>query len=140
MIDLVRDLATFLTREPRSVDDIAAVLGPVRRDPSPHAPIELAPRDAALTGARVSRADGSPDTVELLLAVPLAVTNLRAAFGDFQVSHFKSDPSLPWTLRFERAVQGDAGDVTLLVDATGDLKHLDTSTTTRVRLRLDPKP
>src|SRR5262249_10897295 len=92
MIDLVRDLAQFVTRSARSVDELTARLGTAR--PADDTAIHIAPSDARLRGARIARyPDASPFTIYLDLARPVAIADLKAAFGAYQTQE-RSEPGM----------------------------------------------
>jgi hypothetical protein len=136
MIDLVRDLAQFVTRSARSAEELTAHLGTAR--PPADQAIEIAPTDARLRGVRIARlADGRPFTITLELARPVAIPELTAAFGAYQTQE-RTEPDMPWPLLFHNAVQGAAARVSLLVEVAGPLAEIDRRDTSAVTLRIDP--
>lgn len=136
MIDLLRDLAQFVTSSPRSTDELTAHLGTVQ-PASGHA-VHIAPSDARLRSVRVAqRPDGKPSTIALELARPVAIADLAAAFGAYQTQE-QSEPGMPWPLLFHNAVRGSAARVSLFVEVEGPLAELDRRTASVITLRVDP--
>ena len=136
MIDLVRDLAQFVTRSARSVDELTAHLGTAQ--PSDDPAVHIAPSDPRLRAVRIARyPDGSPFTIALELGHPLAIADLKAAFGAYQTQE-RSEPGMPWPLLFHNAVRGAAARVSLLVEVAGPLAQLDHGVAATVTLRIDP--
>jgi hypothetical protein len=136
MIDLVRDLAQFVTRSPRSIDELTAHLGTVQ--PADDPAVHIAPSDARLRGVRIARyPDGTPFTIALDLAQPIAVADLKAAFGAYQTQE-RSEPGMPWPLLFHDAVRGSASRVSLLIEVAGPLAQLDSRDASAITLRIDP--
>jgi hypothetical protein len=136
MIDLVRDLAQFVTQRARSIDELTAHLGSAQ--PASDAAVHIAPSDARLRGVRIARyPDGAPFTIALELARPIAVAELTAAFGAYQTQE-RSEPGMPWPLMFHDAVRGAAARVSLLVEVAGPLAELDRHDARAVTLRIDP--
>lgn len=136
MIDLIRDLAQFVTRGVRSTDELVAHLG-TAHSASGDA-VQVVPSDARLRSVRIARsADGRPYTVALELARPVAVADLSAAFGAYETQE-RSEPGMPWPLMFHDAVRSSAGRVSLLVDVAGPLAELDRHDASVVTLRIDP--
>jgi hypothetical protein len=90
LIDLIRDLVGFLAREPLAVEDVAARVGPVVRDPGGLIPLELQPVLPDVRAARLARfPDSSVPHVLSLEPAPAArptVAALKAAFGDYRRS------------------------------------------------------
>ena len=136
MIDLVRDLAQFVTRSARSVDELTAHLGTAQ--PSADTTVRITPFDARLHLVHISRyPDGSPFTIALELARPVAVAALKAAFGAYQTQE-RSEPGMPWPLLFHDAVRGTAARVSLLVEVAGPLVQIDQREASAITLRIDP--
>jgi hypothetical protein len=136
MIDLVRDLAQFVTRSSRSIEELTAHLGTAQ--PASSGAVTIVPSDARLHGVRIARyPDGRPFTIALELARPVAVADLTAAFGAYQPQE-RSEPGMPWPLIFHHAVQGSAAQVSLLVEVAGPLAELDRHDASSVTLRIDP--
>jgi hypothetical protein len=136
MIDLVRDLAQFVTRSARSTEELTARLGTTQ--PASSDAVQVVPSDARLRGVRIARnPDGRPYTIALELARPVAVADLTAAFGAYQTQE-RSEPGMPWPLMFHNAVQGSAGRVSLLVEVAGPLAELDRHGASVITLRIDP--
>ena len=136
MIDLVRDLAQFVTQRARTVDELTAHLGTA--EPASDAAIHIAPSDARLRGVRIARyPDGTPFTIALELARPIGVAELTAAFGAYQTQE-RSEPGMPWPLLFHDAVRGTAARVSLLVEVAGPVAELDRHDASTVTLRIDP--
>jgi hypothetical protein len=136
MIDLVRDLAQFVTRSSRSIEELTAHLGTAQLASS--GALQIVPSDARLHGVRIARyPDGRPFTISLELARPVAVADLTAAFGTYQTQE-RSEPGMPWPLIFHHAVQGSAARVSLLVEVAGSLAELEGHDTSIVTLRIDP--
>lgn len=136
MIDLVRDLAQFVTRSARSAEELTAHLGTAR--PPAGETIEVAPSDARLRDVRIARLpDGRPYTIALELARPVSIPELTAAFGAYQTQE-RTEPGMPWPLLFHNAFQGDAARVSLLVEVAGPLAEIDRHDASAVTLRIDP--
>jgi hypothetical protein len=136
MIDLVRDLAQFVTQRARSVEELTAHLGTAQ--PPSDAAVHIAPADARLRGVRIARyPDGTPFTIALELERPIAVAELTAAFGAYQTQE-RSDPGMPWPLMFHDAVRGAAARVSLLVEVAGPVAQLDRHAAGTVTLRIEP--
>jgi hypothetical protein len=136
MIDLVRDLAQFVTQQRRSAAELTSHLGAPR--PSSGDAVHIAPSDARLRDARIVRSpDGTPFTIALELARPIAVADLKSSFGAYTTQE-RSEPGMPWPLMFHDAVRGPAARVSLLVEVAGPLAQLDRHEATSVTLRIDP--
>jgi hypothetical protein len=83
MITVLSDLVLFLSREPLSIADIVAKVGPIKNDPGPPQDIELMPSIPGVILARLFRAPdtGKPDMFTLGFASPIPVASLQATFG-----------------------------------------------------------
>lgn len=76
-IDLVRDLAQFVTRSARSVEELIAHLG--TSQPTSDGAMQIAPSDARLRGARIARhPEGTPFTIALELARRIGASSWKA--------------------------------------------------------------
>lgn len=105
MPQLLSDLITLLSREV-TLEDVAAYLGPVAREPGAPAAGKLTPRDPALRTAEIDRYpdDGKPYTVELELASPMPVAVLAQAFGAYRQG--RTDRGQPREIWFPPAGAG----------------------------------
>jgi hypothetical protein len=136
MIDLVRDLAQFVTQRARTLDELTAHLGTA--EPASDVAVHIAPLDARLRAVRIARyPDGTPFTIALELARPIGVAELTAAFGPYQTQE-RSEPGMPWPLMFHDAVRGSAARVSLLVEVAGPVAQLDRHDASTLTLRIDP--
>lgn len=136
MIQLVRDLAKYVTHSARTVDELTTRLGKV--EPSDDAAVHIHPSDALLQGVRIARyPDGTPFTVGLTFVRPIPIAELKVAFGAYKTL-MPSDPDMPWPLLFPNVAQGSFGSVALLVQVAGRLAQLDHRDVATVTLRIDP--
>lgn len=135
-VELVRSLAQFVTQRARTVDELTVRLGSAQ--PSSDGAIRIAPSDPLLRGVRITRDPaGAPFAIDLALARPIAVADLKAAFGVYW-AQASSESGGPWPVMFHDAVQGDAGRVSLIVAIAGPLPEIDKKATEMVTLRIDP--
>lgn len=112
LVTLVRELARDLADHPRDVAQLVARLG-VRQ---PGRAIRVAPTDARLAGVAIRTSSGKVTALELELAQPVTLGDLRAAFGAYEAdAHGR--PLAVWPVTFLRAVRGPAASVSLFADA-----------------------
>ena len=114
MIDLIRELHLFLSRDPLSIEDVIARVGPVTNDPGGLMPIELQP---VLPGVREANLARNPDNgLPYLLTIEpearLTTSDLQAVFGDYK--RMRTDRGQPPEIIFIPPASGSAWKVALL--------------------------
>jgi hypothetical protein len=133
VVTLIRELARELADHKVGASDLAARLG--TRSPAKDRAIHVAPTDARLADAQLVRGpSGRLAQVRLELAQPVALGELRRAFGDYEVDA-RGEPLAAWPVAFVRAVRGRAASVSLFVDVVRR-DPIELQATTHVTLQL----
>ena len=138
MIDELLDLGRFLSRDPLTMDQVIARIGPVIDDGGRDRAWELRPSDPRWRSAKVALdpATGAPFVLELAPAWALTVAALRARVGNYQALRGHED--LPRQLLFQLP---DAGLPyrAALIASLDDSASLDDARVILVGLRRDPR-
>jgi hypothetical protein len=139
MIALLSELVRFLSREPLTVADVAAKIGPIRHAPEVPFDIELAPSVPGVRGARLSRYPdtGKPYLLELELDSPIPVTSLQAAFGAPRQAC--TDRGLPRTVIFYPPGTEPHWTVAVMADVPTGTSAIEDESAGTVALRRDPR-
>ena len=137
MIELLRELATLLARDPLTVDDVVERLGPVVQDTDYNLLID--PRNPLLGGVNLVRLmdqhtlepGETPAFLELTPAEPLALGSLEQMFGVSKTIWPDHEEELPQAI-FEQPVATSLSHETVLIAAVDDGRVLS------LTLRRDP--
>lgn len=140
MNDLIRELVLFLSRDTLTVEDVAARVGSVARDPGVPMPLELRPVMAGVRSARLSRYPDSGLPYVLTLepapdARPTAAA-LKAALGDYRRAH--TGRSRPIEVMFYPPAAGAHWTVVVIAELLPEGDSLDEASVTTLALRRDP--
>ena len=138
MLETVRQLVRLLSAESLSVEDVVARVGQRVRDPGPPMPLELAPTDAGVRAATLSRgADGAPSVLTLELAPDAGLTPalLGQAFGD--VRQVPTDRGRPPTVILYAPASGSRWRVALVADLDPAPNRLEERPVRRLSFRRD---
>ena len=138
MIDHVRDLVRFLAQD-LTVEQIAARVGAVDRDPGVPLPIELRPTGSELRAASLSRypETGKPFALELELAAPVTVASLQGAFGAYREG--RTDRGQPREILFYPAEAGTPWKVVVIAQLPPGASPIADGAASVVILRRDPR-
>jgi len=138
MINLIRELIILLSQDTLGVEDIAARIGPVIRNPGISMALEMQPA-AGMRSARLSRdpETGIPYvlTIEPEPDVRPAVAELKAAFGDYRRARTSFEQ--PATIVFYPAMAGSWA-VAVIVELEPSVDPVEDRSVERIRLRRDP--
>jgi hypothetical protein len=137
MIALLSDLIQFLSREPLSIADVVAKVGPIKNNPGPPQDIELAPSIPGVLVARLRPAPdtGEPDNLVLGLASSIPVASLQTAFGPpMQV---RSHRGTPRRLLFHPPGTEPHWTVALIAEIPSGATPIEEEATNKVTLRRD---
>jgi hypothetical protein len=140
MIDQIRELVRFLSRDSLSVEDVVGRVGPVINDPGGLMPVELQP---VLDGVRAANLGRNSDnglpyvlTLELTPGSGLTAATLRQAFGDYK--RLRTERGQPPEIIFYPPPVGSRWKVALIADLRSVAAELDDQPVTGLSLRRDP--
>jgi hypothetical protein len=140
MIDLIRELALFLSRDRLTVDAVTAWVGRVVRDPGIPMPIEL---QTTLPGVRSAKLGRYPDsglpyvlTLEPAQDSRPSVGALKAALGNYRQA--RTSLGAPAVLVFPAASTGRRWEVAVIATVDKGAKDLDSTRVRALTLRRDP--
>ncbi|HEX7334517.1 MAG TPA: hypothetical protein VF290_23650 [Pyrinomonadaceae bacterium] len=140
MIDLIRELQEFLSRDPLSLEDVIARVGPVTNDPGGLMPVEFQP---SLPGVREASLSRDPDnglpyllTIELASDARLTTAELQQAFGDYK--RMRTHRDQPPEIMFNPPASGSGWKVALLATLQSASKPLDEQQVTSLSFRREP--
>lgn len=138
--DLIRELVLFLSRDKLTVEDVAARVGPVVRDPGVPMPLEFRPVIAGVHSAHLSRYpdSGLPYILTLKLApdARLTTAELKAVFGDYRRS--RTDFDRPIEIIFYPPAAGEHWRVAVIAQLVREGDSLDDAPVMTLALRRDP--
>jgi hypothetical protein len=139
MLALLPELVGFLSREPLTVADVVAKIGPIRRDPGVPLDIELAPSVPGVRAARLSRYPdtGKPYLLELDLASPIPVAALRTVFGEPRQA--RTDRGLPRAVIFSPPGTEPHWTVAVIAEIPAGTTPIEGESAKTVALRRDPR-
>ena len=140
MIDLIRELQQFLSRDPLSIEDVIARVGPVTNDPGGLMPIELQP---ALPGVREASLSRNPDnglpyllTIELAMDAHVTTTDLQKVFGEYK--RMRTHRGQPPEIMFNPPASGSDWKVAILATLQSASDPLDEQQVSTLSFRREP--
>ena len=138
MIDLIRELHEFLSRDPLSIEDVIARVGTVTNDPGGLMAIELQP---ALPGVREASLSRDPDNgLPYLLTIEpdarLTVFELQAALGDYK--RMRTHRGQPPEIIFNPPASGSGWKVAILATLQSVSEPLDEQQVISLSFRREP--
>ena len=140
MIDLIRELEQFLSREPLSIEDVIARVGTVTNDPGGLMPVELQP---SLPGVREASLSRNPDnglpyllTIELATDAHVTTAELQQAFGDYK--RMRTHRGQPPEVIFYPPASGSGWKVAILATLQSASEPLDEQQVSSLSFRREP--
>jgi hypothetical protein len=140
MIELIREMIGFLSREPLTVEDVAARVGSVTEDAGGSIPIRIRPGIAGIELARLMRDpdSGLPDALEFEFAPDMRppVKALREALGDYRQT--LTHRGRPHEILFHPPAAGTHWKIVLIASLIEHGGEIDESSAARLVFRRDP--
>ena len=135
MIDLIRELHQFLSRDSLSIEDVIDRVGPVTNDPGGLLPIELQPVLPGVREANLARNpdDGLPYLLTIATDAHLTTAELQAAFGDYK--RMRTDRGHPPEIIFNPPASGTGWKVALLATLQSASEPLDDQQVSSISFR-----
>lgn len=140
MIDLIRELHEFLSRDQLSIEDVIARVGAVTNDPGGLMPVELQP---SLPGVREASLARNPDnglpyllTIELAPDANLTTAELQQAFGDYK--RMRTHRGQPPEIFFNPPATGTAWKVAILATLQSASEPLEDQQVSSLSFRREP--
>jgi hypothetical protein len=140
MIELIREMTGFLSREPLTVEDVIARVGPVTEDPGGSIPIRIRPDIAGIDLARLMRdpASGLPDALQFDFAPDARpkVKALREAFGDYE--RILTHRDRPSEIMFHPTATGTPRNVVVVARLSADDGTIDEASAASITFLRNP--
>jgi hypothetical protein len=135
----IQELIDLLVQDGLTVEDVAAVVGPVVVDPGAPLPIDLRPVLAGVRAAEVARYPDTEQPYTLIIKIDpdahVSAAALQAALGDYR--QVRTHRGMPAELMFFPPGRGELWQVVVIAQLEPGVKDLNGGPIVRIAFRRD---